>query len=55
MMLQCLFKSNSLWFEFTLSLDVHHKNLFSFVETYGRSKVPAYFKKSKVTSEVGSP
>ena len=28
-------KSNSLWFEFTLSFDFHHKNIFSFVETYG--------------------
>ena len=44
MMLQCFFKSNSFWFEFTLSFDVHHKNIF-FCENIWSIKSPSLFLK----------
>ena len=46
MMLQCFFKSNSFWFEFTLSFDVHHKNIF-FCENIWSIKSPSLFLKVK--------
>ena len=53
MMLQCFFKSNSFWFEFTLSFDVHHKNIF-FCENIWSIKSPSLFLKV-LSPKISSP